>query len=109
MIATAVAEASSVRHVNNVTDDGERGALALRPIRIKPRHRGTYGHRPAGVGCARVDVEGKDLVPSSGHLRVEEERARSKINDRRAGDPERINIPAREDLTLRPCRHFAAR
>src|ERR1044071_4084516 len=72
VISPAITEAAAVRDINDVAGDAERTPFTLRPIRIKPRHRCTYGHWPAGVGGARIDVQGIDLVSNAADFRVEE-------------------------------------
>ena len=88
MIAPAIAEPTTIRHVDNTIRETERASFTLRPIRIKPRQRDAYGHWPAGVGGARVDVQREYLMAHAANLCVKKKRARSKIHDGRSGDAE---------------------
>ena len=100
VIAAAIAEMPAIGDIDPAVEDGERAALVLIGVVEAPalrRQRGGDVDRPARQNGAVLQRHGEDLVArprSRGDHRVEINRLRPLVDDRRAGDPQRVDIAA---------------
>ena len=104
MVLAAVAEVAAVRHVEHAAHERQGTPLVLDGGIEGGRARASRGadvHRPAAAHRAVVERQCEHLVPlgrpaiGRGH-RGHVHRSRSRIDDGRAGDSQRVDVPARE-------------
>src|SRR4030095_2530227 len=107
MVDTAIQQ-TSIWHVQNVTDDAERRPLSLnrrRKSRAVEYRDLFHIHGPARIDVAGVHIKREDEM-FLGHTAircdhgVEKKRARSEIDNERAGDTEGINIALACEIAL---------
>jgi hypothetical protein len=102
MVVAAIAEEPAIGYVQRAVEEQQRAALVLysriEGLALGPQRIGDID-RPAGQGGAILQRQAKDAVPRPGGVgdhRVEVEAAAGFVDDRGAGDAERVDIAATE-------------
>src|SRR5437764_1874423 len=102
VVIAAIAEKPAIGYVQRAVEEQQRAALVLHPriegLALCPQ-RVSDIDRPAGEGSAVLQRQTKDTVPRSGRVadhRIEVETAAGLVDDRGAGDAERVDIAAGE-------------
>ena len=101
MIVPAIAVMPAVRHIDPAVQNGERAALVLKSgIEMLSPAGQRLGNvdGPAGYWRAVLERQRENPMMRSGRVtdhRGEIDRLRCFVNDRRAGDPQRVDVAAR--------------
>src|SRR5271166_5861227 len=101
MIITAVAGMPAVRHIDPAVENGERAALVLKPgVEMLSAGGERLGDvdRPARQWRAVLERQGENPMMRSGRVadhRGEVDRLSRLVDDRCAGDPQRVDVAAR--------------